>query len=158
VATPIGTTTATVLVPLASDGTIALGTTLGAANLSAQVVGYVMDPGAATQAPAAPPPPPAEVERPSKPRSVTARSSRGAVTTRWKAPVRPGGAPITGYRVEALTSAKRGAAVAGTCTTDQAARACTITGLKKGRKYWMSVSVANAGGASWAPRRPVKVR
>jgi hypothetical protein len=30
--------------------------------------------------------------------------------------------------------------------------------LKKGRKYWMSVSVANAGGASWAPRRPVKVR
>ncbi|MGB7982202.1 MAG: hypothetical protein WCF36_15580 [Candidatus Nanopelagicales bacterium] len=41
IATPIGSTKATVLVPIGSDGTIGLGTSLGSANLSAQVVGYV---------------------------------------------------------------------------------------------------------------------
>ena len=88
VATPIGTTTATVVVPLASDGSVALGTSLGAANLSATVVGYA--PGGSTFAVAAPAPapPPTAIARPSKPRAVAARSSRRAVTTRWKAPTR----------------------------------------------------------------------
>ena len=66
--------------------------------------------------------------------------------------------PLTGYRVEALTSAKRGAAVAGSCSAAPTARSCTIKGLKKGRKYWMSVSVANPGGATWAARKKVRVR
>jgi hypothetical protein len=69
-----------------------------------------------------------------------------------------GGAALTGYRVEALTSAKRGAGVAGSCTTTPKVRKCTIKGLKKGRAYWMSVSVANPGGATWAPRKKVRVR
>ena len=80
------------------------------------------------------------------------------MTTRWKAPSRPGGAAVTGYRAEAQTGSKRGAAVACFCSAAPEARACTIKGLKKGRKYWMSVSVANPGGATWAPRKKVGLR
>lgn len=156
--TPIGATTATIVVPLASDGSVALGTSLGAANLTATVVGYA--PGSGTPAIAAPSPAPAPdtIARPSKPRSVSARSAKRSVTTRWKAPRTVGGAALTGYRVEALTSAKRGARVAGSCTTAPKARTCTIKGLKKGRAYWMSVSVSNPGGATWAQRKKVRVR
>ncbi len=46
VSTPIGSTTATMLVPVGSDGTIGLSTSLGSANLSAEVIGYVADPSA----------------------------------------------------------------------------------------------------------------
>ncbi len=156
VSTPIGTTTATVVVPLASDGSIGLGTSLGAANLSATVIGYA--PGASRFAVAVPAPAPPAVARPSKPRAVSAKSARRAVRTKWKAPRTVGGADLTGYRVEALTSAKKGASVAGSCSTAPAVHSCTIKGLKKGRKYWMSVSVANAGGATWAARKKVRVR
>ena len=158
VATPIGTTTATMVVPLASDGSVALGTSLGSANLTATVVGYA--PGASSFAltPTPTPEPPA-VARPSKPRSVSVKSARRAVTTRWKAPKSVGGAALTGYRVEALKSSKRGAAVVGSCTTAPTVRKCTIKGLKKGRTYWMSVSVTNdGGGATWAARKKVRVR
>jgi hypothetical protein len=158
VTTPIGTTSATVVVPLASDGSIALGTSLGAANLSATVIGYAPGASSFSVTDPPPPPPPPPVARPSKPRSVSAKSARRAVTTRWKPPKSIGGAALTGYRVEALTSAKRGASVAGSCTAAATDRSCTITGLKKGRRYWMSVSVANPGGATWAPRRKVRVR
>ena len=158
VPTPIGTTTATVVVPLASDGSVALGTSLGAANLSATVIGYAPGSSTFSVAAPAPAPAPAPIARPSKPRSVAVKSSRRAVTTKWKAPSRSGGAALTGYRVEALTSSKRGAAVAGSCSAAPAARSCTITGLKKGRKYWMSVSVANPGGATWAARKKIRVR
>jgi hypothetical protein len=156
--TPIGTTAGTLLVPIASDGTIGLGTTLGSAAVAAQVVGYL--PGEpVTTVPAAPTTPSAVATvRPTKPRSVRASSSRRAVVTRWKAPKRAGDAPITGYRVQALSSKARGAAVAGTCTTGPAKRSCTIRGLKKGTKYWMSVSVTNAAGTTWAARRAVRVR
>jgi hypothetical protein len=154
-ATPIGTTGGTLLVPIASDGTIGLGTTLGAARATAQVVGYVVgDP--VVGAPAGQS---AGVDqRPSKPRAVRARSARRAVTTRWRAPASIGSAPLVGYRVEALTSAKRGAKVAGSCSATPEARSCTISGLKRGKKYWMSVSVANAAGSTWASRRAVRVR
>jgi Fibronectin type III domain len=156
VATPIGTTTATVVVPLASDGSVALGTSLGAANLAATVIGYA--PGASSFSVAEPTPTPPVVARPSKPRSVSVKSARRAVTTRWKAPKKVGGAALAGYRVEALTSSKRGASVAGSCSTQPTVRSCTIKGLKKGRKYWMSVSVANSGGTTWAARKKVRVR
>lgn len=158
VVTPIGSTTATVVVPLASDGSVALGTSLGAANLTAAVIGYA--PGSSTFSVAAPAPTPAPVTiaRPSKPRAVSAKSSRRSVTTRWRAPSRVGGAAVTGYRVEALMSGKRGAGVAGSCSTTPTVRSCTIKGLKKGRKYWMSVSVANPAGATWAARKKVRVR
>ncbi|MCU0262160.1 MAG: fibronectin type III domain-containing protein [Candidatus Nanopelagicales bacterium] len=157
VPTPIGTTTATVVVPLASDGSIALGTSLGAANLSATVIGYA--PGAsAFSTPTPEVPAPEAVARPSKPRSVSVKSARRSVTTRWKAPSRIGGAALTGYRVEALVSRSKGARVAGTCTAAPTARSCRITGLKKGRTYWMSVSVTNSGGTTWAARKKVRVR
>jgi hypothetical protein len=156
VTTPIGTTTATVVVPLASDGSIALGTSLGAANLSATVIGYA--PGASAFSTPAPAPAPEPIARPSKPRSVSVKSARRSVTTRWKAPSRTGGAALTGYRVEALVSKKKGAKVAGICSAAPTARSCRIPGLKKGRTYWMSVSVANSGGATWAARKKVRVR
>ena len=165
VGTPIGTTTSTLLVPIASDGTIGLATTLGAAHLTAQVVGYVPgDPvtttstGTTATGSTASKTAAAKSSRPSKPRSVTAKSARRAVTTRWKAPKSAGSTAIVGYRVEALTTAKKSAKVAGACTTKSSARRCTIAKLKKGKRYWMSVSVANAAGSTWAARKPVRVR
>lgn len=154
-ATPLGTTSATLLVPIALDGTIGMGTTLGAANLTAQVVGYVVgDPvvGAPTDQSGD------QAQRPSKPRKVRATSARRSVTTRWKAPTSIGSAPLLGYRVEALTSAKRGAKVAGSCAAAPEQRSCTIKGLKRGKKYWMSVSVSSAAGSTWAARKSVRVR
>ena len=139
---------------MASDGSVALGTSLGAANISATVIGYAPS----SSSFSVPAPAPRPITRPGKPRSVTVKSRHRAVTTRWKAPRRSGGAALTGYRVEALTSAKRGASVAGSCSTAPTVRSCTIKGLKKGHKYWMSVSVANSGGATWAARKKVRVR
>lgn len=150
--TPIGTTTRTVLVPIASDGTIGLATTQGAANLRAQVVGYIAG------EPSLGAPKPAALTIPSKPRSVTATSKKRSVTTKWKAPTSNGGSAIVGYRVEALVSAKKGAKVAGVCTTNAKGRSCTIKRLTKGKKYWMSVSVRNGVGSTWAARKAVKVR
>jgi hypothetical protein len=162
VATPIGTTSATVVVPLASDGTIALSTSLGAANVTARVVGYLPTmPGAvpATKAKVSEPaPPPETAKRPSKPRKVKVRAYRGKVKIKWKAPKRTGSSELIGYRVEALTSKRKGASVAGSCTTAPTKRTCKIRGLKKGKKYWMSVSVANDVGSTWAKRKKVRAR
>ena len=149
VRTPIGTTTATLLVPIASDGTIALATSLGSARVAAWVVGYVGEAGDGARKAAT---------RPTVPRKVRAKSARLAVTTKWKKPRSTGGAALTDYRVEALVSKRKGAAVAGTCTTPASARRCTIKGLQKGKRYWMSVSVGNEVGRTWAKRVKVKVR
>ncbi len=168
VGTPMGATTATVVVPMATDGTIALGTSVGAANISATVVGYAPGSGSWSSCPLRPRPlrprPSPRQRAPWRSRSRASparcrrRSARRTVTTKWKAPRSVGGAPLTGFRVEALKSAKKGAAVAGACTAAPTARSCTITGLRKGRSYWMSVSVANPGGAAWAARKKVRVR
>lgn len=156
--TPMGTTSGTLLVPIASDGTVGLGTTLGAAPVAAQVLGYVR--GDPVLAPPATPTTPSAVStvRASTPRAVRASSRKRAVTTRWKAPARVGDSAIVGYQVQALTSKARGAAVAGTCTAGPKQRSCTIKGLTRGTRYWMSVSVTNTAGSTWAKRRPVRVR
>lgn len=65
---------------------------------------------------------------------------------------------MTGYRVQALTSKKKGARSAGSCTVGPKKRSCTIKGLTRGRTYWMSVSVANEAGRTWAARKSVRVR
>ena len=159
VPTPIGSTSATVLVPLASDGTIALSTSLGAARVSARVVGYLAAmPGTLPPRAAQSPAPPAPETRPSKPRKVTVKAYRGKVRTTWRAPRSAGSSAIVGYRVEALTSKLKGAAVAGSCTAGPRKRTCYIRGLKKGTKYWMSVSVANDAGSTWAKRKKVRAR
>lgn len=153
---PLGigtTTTATVVVPLSSRGTFAVSPSLGSAAVSASVVGYL------TSASAGPAPAPAPVlTAPHRPRSVKATAGHRRVTTRWKAPTGASTSRITGYRVQALTSAKKGAKVAGACKVGPTKRSCTIKRLKKGKKYWMSVSVANAAGRTWAARVKVKVR
>jgi hypothetical protein len=65
---------------------------------------------------------------------------------------------VTGYRVQALVSRYKGAKVAGTCSAAPTARSCKISGLKVGRSYWMSVSVSNKVGRTWALREWVRVR
>jgi hypothetical protein len=172
VRTPIGTTSSTLLVPLASDGTIALRTSLGAANVSARVVGYVTSmPGAPTASPTASPasstaaqePAATKAKRPSKPRKVRVKVYRGKgkVKVRWKKPKRRGSSAITGYRVQALKGKKKGARVVGTCTASAKKRSCKIKNLKRskrGKKYYMSVSVTNDAGTTWAKRKRVRVR
>ena len=70
-----------------------------------------------------------------------------------------GGAALTGYRVEALTSAKRGARVAGSCTTTPKVRTCTIKGLEEGPRL---LDVGLRGEPGWGhvggPRKKVRVR
>lgn len=155
----IGSTSGTLLVPLSSQGTIALGPTIGAANVTAKVVGYVM--AAVTPPPVVQPPapePPAPVlAPPGRPQKVSVRAARRAVVTSWWAPVGAATAQITGYRVQALRSSLPGASVAGSCKVGPTKRRCTITGLRSGRTYWMSVSVSNPAGRTWAPRKKVRV-
>ncbi len=169
VSTPIGATTSIVVVPLASDGSIGLSTSLGAANLKAWVLGYttgtasVSAPNPVEDAPVVVEPAPEVIvapviSRPTSPVNVTARTLkyRKGVKTMWEAPKGDGGSPVTGYVVEALRSKKKGASVAGSCTVGPAKRACKIKKLRK-RKYWMSVSVSNEAGRTWAQRVKVRV-
>jgi len=152
------------VVPLASDGSIGLSTSLGAANITAQVIGFA--PGAGSFVVVAEPDPapepeaePTAVSRPTKPRKVKTKALTRAVRTKWKAPRTDGGAPLLQYRVEALKSKKRGAKVAGTCFAEPTALNCRIKGLKKRKKYyWMSVSVSNEAGWTWANRKKVRFK
>ena len=160
--TGIGSTTVTMVVPLASDGSIGLGTSLGAANITAQVIGFA--PGAGSlvvvaEPDPAPEPEPAAVTRPTKPRKVQTKAFSRAVRTKWKAPRTDGGASLLQYRVEALKGKKRGAKVAGTCYAEPTVLKCKIKGLKKRKKYyWMSVSVSNEAGWTWANRKKVRFK
>jgi hypothetical protein len=163
VVTPMGTTTATIVVPIASDGSIGLSTSLGAANLTARVIGFTSGAGSPVVVPTTAPPPPTAapeptvVSRPTKPRKVRTKALSRAVRTKWKAPWADGGAPVLQYRVEALKSKKSGAGVAGTCSAEPTVLKCRIKGLKKRKKYyWMSVSVQNEAGWTWAPRKKVR--
>ena len=97
--------------------------------------------------------------RPTKPRKVQTKAFSRAVRTKWKAPRTDGGASLLQYRVEALKGKKRGAKVAGTCYAEPTVLKCKIKGLKKRKKYyWMSVSVSNEAGWTWANRKKVRFK
>lgn len=96
--------------------------------------------------------------RASKPRSILAAVSKGSVQISWQEPVTAGSHPIQGYRVAALFSPTQTSRAAGSCATSAAARSCTITGLRKGRPYWLSVRVTTAAGSTWAAKVRVVAR
>ncbi len=161
-----GVTSALVLVPVASNGTIAISTTRGAANVGVSVVGYLGSalPKRATTPVAVKPTTPTTgtspapgVTRPSQARSITATAGGTTVTTAWKEPTSAGGDEGLTYRVEALASSLKGAKVLGTCMAGTAESSCAITGLATGRTYWMSVSVGNSAGRTWSPRKAVRL-
>lgn len=155
--TPIGKTEALVFVPLASNGSIGLSPSLGAAKLTAQVIGYVVGDGS----PPDPDPGPVldDATAPSAPQAVRAKAGPRAVRTAWEPPATDGGAPILQYRVQALASRKQGARVVGECRAlpTKPNQACKIRGMPRREKlYWMSVSVQNEVGWTWAPRVSVR--
>jgi hypothetical protein len=105
-----------------------------------------------TSTPPPPPPPAPSVHRPSAPTSVHGYGRvRRAVLT-WRAPARNGGARITGYRVRAASGTLR----ARVLTLGPAKRRVTITSLRGGRTYTLSVRAKNRIG--WGPAKSVRVR
>jgi hypothetical protein len=153
---PIGSTSATLAVPIAADGTIAVATSLGAARVVIQVIGYLLT------EPGAPSPvitPPTSATAPSRPRDVAATSPRGrTITVRWQEPADSGSAAVASYRARALVKAKKGARAAGSCTVGPQERKCRIRGLKAGRKYWVVVVARTPDGVSRSRRNAVTVR
>lgn len=194
---PMGSeVTATYLVPVSSAGTIALGTSLGAATVRARVVGYLTEdlpgasganfpppgrnvagipagpgltsatpesastPGSLADATSQTSAPAGEVMganqppsvRASKPLSISAQVQAGVVHVSWQEPASIGSHPIQGYRVAALFSRTQTKRAAGSCATDAAGRSCTLTGLRKGRTYWLSLRVTTAAGSTWADK------
>jgi flagellar hook assembly protein FlgD/PKD repeat protein/lysophospholipase L1-like esterase len=85
------------------------------------------------------------VGAPSPPRSVVAVAGDRTIRVTWQAPTAPGGAPLNGYAVDAVpapgspTDAPRGSCTA-TATT------CTITGLRNGVAYTVTVVARNSAG------------
>ena len=101
--------------------------------------------------------PPAVVP-PSAPRTLTATSAAGSLITRWLAPISSGSAALSGYRVNAYTTATGGAPI-GTCTATSATT-CTIPNLVIGAHYYAEIYARNAaGGVSpiSSPRVPATV-
>lgn len=87
--------------------------------------------------------------RPSPPRLVTVVGGNAKITASWQAPLDNGGAPIVSYVATTSPGGKQ-------CRTT-GARTCTITGLKNGTSYRVSVTAANAALRSVAsdPSAPV---
>jgi hypothetical protein len=85
---------------------------------------------------------------PSKPARPTVEAGRGKATVKWTAPTSM--SPITRYQAQAFTRASGGSAVKS-CSTNE--RRCTITGLKTGTKFWISVSATSAVGQGPASAR-----
>lgn len=90
--------------------------------------------------------------RASKPLAISARVREGSILVSWLEPASAGSHPIQGYRVAALFSRTQTKRAAGSCATDAASRSCTITGLRKGHAYWLSVRVTTAAGSTWAEK------
>ena len=85
---------------------------------------------------------------PGAPTGLSATEVTSGVSIRWQAPAFDGGSPVTGYRV--ITSP----ATQGCSAT--AATTCTLTGLKVGVDYDVSVVASNEAGVS-SPSQAITV-
>lgn len=163
IAVPIGESTATILVPLSSRGTVAFATSQGAAALTVRLVGFVRHDLPEVVAPPATSvelrPAGAEVTQPSKPtapRALRVQGRKKALGAAWRAPARAGSSPITNYQVTVRRG--KGKKIAGSCTTAATRRTCTVKGLRRGATYAVSVRAVTAVGASAALVKRVRVR
>jgi hypothetical protein len=95
--------------------------------------------------------------RPSSPGHVTATAGDRSVAVAWSRPSTNGGRTITGYTARAW-SARSGGTRLGACSSSR--RACTITGLRAGRRVFVDVVARNAlgTGPESAPRVAVTPR
>lgn len=78
---------------------------------------------------------------PGKPTAVTTRPGDKRVTVRWAPPVSNGGAPIKRYVATASPGGR-------SCTVQASARRCTITRLRNGTRYSVTVRAVNVAGTS----------
>ncbi len=85
---------------------------------------------------------------PAPPTIVSAVGGNAKATVTWTAPASDGGSSITGYTA---TATLNGSIVPmARCTTDSTLRSCTISSLKNGTSYSVSVTASNAVGVSAA--------
>jgi hypothetical protein len=78
---------------------------------------------------------------PAQPGAVRATTGTRSATVTWEAPAEDGGAPLTGYVVEAAPSGDR-------LTVDAGTHSATFTGLSSTRTHTFTVSATNAVGSS----------
>ena len=101
---------------------------------------------------------------PSQPRNVRVLAGNGRLTISWDEPASNGGSAITDYTATAAMQNANAKAIPK-CTTTAPTTTCTISGLRNGRAYRVSVTAANAVGTGTAavaastatPRRALTV-
>ena len=94
---------------------------------------------------------------PGKPGSLTVTSGNGRVRVSWTAPASDGGSPITAYTVVAQMQ-PQGKAVRPSCTATPPKTSCTLTGLRNGRRYRVSVTAESLAGTGAAAKAFVTPR
>ena len=137
-----------------SDGPVEGFCTSTAATTGCTIAGltaatdYVVEVSAANIAGSSSPavsPPATTPDVPGAPTAVLAEPATARLAVSWRAPRLNGGDEITGYRVEAFTSAGDGEPSA-TCTSAAPERNCVLKRLKNGTSYYLSVTAVNGLG------------
>jgi len=77
---------------------------------------------------------------PSEPRTISAQGGLRAATVSWSPPSSTGGAPVQGYRVDALPAGP-------SVTTTASETSVTVSGLESGKTYTFAVSARNDAGS-----------